>query len=666
MTSPSRESPEHLPPPLQAAEDDIAIRVLGLSDLHMNIRGYDYFADRAQASGGLARAATLIDNLRAEAPNSLLFDNGDVLQGNPMGDYAAARHATGEPVAHPMIVALNTLGIDAATLGNHEFNFGLDLLSHALSHARFPVVSANTIRRLGQRPEEDRTLLPPFVVLDRTFRDGAANPHDLRIGVIGFLPPQITSWDRKHLSGRIFTRDIVETARAYVPIMKADGADLIVALSHSGIEDVEERPGLEHASIPLAAIPGIDVIIAGHSHLVFPSPAFPRSEVVDAENGRLHGIPATMPGFAGSHVGVVDLHLSRSGTGWRVHSSRVTTPPVPESAREPGRTERAILAATEAAHEGTLHHVRRPVGEIAEPLHTYFAMLEPCAATRLVATAQAHRVRELLRDTEYSALPLLSAATAFKTGGRGGANNFTHIPAGSIAVRNLADLYGYPNALRALLVKGAGLRSWLEYAAGIFRRIEPGGGDQPLISISFPSYNFDTITGVTYRIDLTRPARFDKTGTLANPGSRRIRDLCYKGEPVSDDQPFVVATNDYRASRSGTFPGADDGTPIPIAPETHHDVLIRYVKSTGADRVLADPPWSFEPVPGASALFDTSPGALAYPDRLRALGLTPLGPLDNGFLRLRMLLDRAIRRPESPAMPDRANARPVPPAKGAG
>jgi len=222
------------------------------------------------------RTAALIARARAEVANSLLFDNGDFLQGTPLGDYIAQRGLS-EGQVHPMIAAMNAVGYDGATLGNHEFNFGLDFLLRAISHAEFPIVSANVALRLGATPEQDQTLLPPSMILHRTLRDETGAPCPIRIGVIGFLPPQIIAWDRKHLAGQIDTRDIVETARAHVPKLRAEGADIVIALAHTGIGSGTAATSGEHAVVPLASVPGIDAILAGHSHLTFPSPEFPHA-----------------------------------------------------------------------------------------------------------------------------------------------------------------------------------------------------------------------------------------------------------------------------------------------------------------------------------------------------------------------------------------------------
>ena len=317
------------------------LRVMETTDIHVHIWPYDYYADRAVDTMGLSRTAAHVANIRAEATNSLLLDNGDFLQGNPMGDYIAYERGMKPGDMHPAIEAFNKLGVEASTLGNHEFNYGLGFLETALAGAAFPVVSANVVKGEGASPTADTTFVAPYVILDRALTDGAGESHPIRIGVIGFVPPQIMNWDREHLEGKVTARDIVLAAQAWVPQMKEEGADIVIALSHSGIGAADWTEGMENASVPRAMVEGIDAILTGHQHLVFPGPAYEGVAGVDAEAGTIHGKPATMGGFWGSHLGVVDLMLERSGTTWRVVGQASETRPI--SRRNEDRTITALV-----------------------------------------------------------------------------------------------------------------------------------------------------------------------------------------------------------------------------------------------------------------------------------------------------------------------------------
>ena len=228
----------------------VKLRILETTDLHVNILPYDYYRDAADDTVGLARTATIVKAARSEARNSLLFDNGDLIQGSPLGDFVAYRRGMKMGDVHPMVAAMNTLDYDCGTLGNHEFNYGLDFLQNSLGAAKFPLVCANVIKADGA------TLRKPWLILDREFVDEAGAAQKLKVGVIGFVPPQIVQWDKAHLDGKATTIDIVEAAERHVPDIRRAGADIIVALCHSGIAGGDRKGGEENAALHLAGSTG--------------------------------------------------------------------------------------------------------------------------------------------------------------------------------------------------------------------------------------------------------------------------------------------------------------------------------------------------------------------------------------------------------------------------
>ena len=626
---------------VNAAGNQAHLRLMETTDLHVHVFPYDYYADRPVDTVGLARTASLIEEVRAESTNALLLDNGDFLQGNPMGDFIAYERGMKEGDLHPVITAMNTLGFDASTLGNHEFNYGISFLMKSVSGAAFPIVSANVVKEMGAGPREDVTLLPPYVLLDRTITDGNGDSHPIKIGLIGFVPPQIMNWDRKHLEGNVQARDIIKAARAYVPQMKEQGADLIVALSHSGIGAAETEDGMENASIPLAAIDGIDAILTGHSHLVFPSSTYDDWAGVDTNAGTIGGKPGVMGGFWGSHMGLLDLLLERDGNSWRILSHTAGARPI--SRREEDRSItplvesfQPVLDAAQADHDATLAYVRTAVGKTDAPLHSYFALVADDPSVQIVSNAQVWYIKDQLIGTEHEGLPILSAAAPFKAGGRGGPEYFTDVPAGDVAIKNVADLYLYPNTVRAVRVNGATVKEWLERSAGMFNQVEAGSEDAILLNPDFPSYNFDVIDGVTYQIDLTQPMKFDRDGNVINPDTNRVVNLMFNGAPVDPDQEFIIATNNYRASGGGSFPGADGSTVIFEGPDTNRDVIVRYIVEQGTVSPKADSNWSFVPMDQTTVLFETGPAAEAYAKDVAGVKLAPAGTNADGFAQFRM------------------------------
>jgi 2',3'-cyclic-nucleotide 2'-phosphodiesterase / 3'-nucleotidase len=603
--------------------------------LHANLYPYDYYRDCPDNSVGLARAASLVRQARKEAPNCLLFDNGDILQGTPLGDFAAQAVLSAPDATHPVITAMNTLDYDVATLGNHDFNYGLEVLERAYAQARFPVVCCNV------RQSEGSPWIPPSVVIERGFIDTSGTPRRLKVGVIGVAPPQIARWDEAHVRGRLTTVDIVEAVRAELSEIR-NRVDLVVALCHSGISYLASTSGEENAAFDLAKLDGVDALFLGHQHLLLPGDDFVGFQGVDSERGTIHGKPAVMAGFWGSHLGIIDLELEEN-TGWRVTEARVEVRPIARRDAS-GRaialveSDASVLEAAKAAHDATLRQIRTPIGRLATPLHTYLALIADDPTVQLVNEAQrAHAAPLAAARADLAALPVLSAASPFKCGGRNGPYFYTDIAAGPLALKDVADIYPYPNSLRVVRVDGATLREWLERSASIFRRIDPSLRDeQPLLGPAFACYNFDVIDGVEYTIDVTQPARYDESGALIAPDSRRIRDLTFNGAPVDPHQSFLVVTNNYRASGGGGFPGCD-GTGVVIEDlAANRDVVLQYVASRSEIAPKSDGNWRFAPWPTTVvATYLTSPAVsgLSAPPGLM---LTSMGAAPGGFLKLRV------------------------------
>ncbi len=628
---------------VRAAANQAHLRIMETTDLHVHVFPYDYYGDKPNDTLGLARTASIVDAIRAEATNSVLVDNGDFLQGNPMGDYIAYQRGMKDGDVHPVIAAMNVLGYDCGTLGNHEFNYGLDFMFKVLNGANFPLVCANLTKgTLAADARKDELFLKPYVILERKVKDGAGQEHPIRIGLIGFVPPQIMTWDSKHLEGKANARDIVKAAEAWVPQMREEGADIVVALSHSGIGQEAYAENLENASVPLAAVNGIDAIVTGHSHLDFPGPKFADLAGVDNKKGLIAGKPGVMGGFWGSHLGLIDLLIEREGGAWRVVSSTSEARPIYR--REDKKViaevadKKEVLAAAQKEHEATLAYVRTPVGKTSAPLYSYFSLVADDPSVQIVSQAQTWYIKEMLKDTEHRDLPVLSAAAPFKAGGRGGADYYTDVPAGDIAIRNVADLYLYPNTVQAVIITGEQVRNWLEMSAGIFNEVKPGAVDAPLINGGFPSYNFDVIDGVTYQIDLSVPPKFDKDGNTINASSNRIKNLAFDGKPIDPAQKFVVATNNYRAGGGGKFPDITADKVVFVAPDTNRDVVVRYIIDQGTINPSADANWTFAPQANTSATFDSGPKAREFLAQVKGVTIEDAGDAADGFARFRIKL----------------------------
>lgn len=598
--------------PLAAAE--LKLRVLETSDIHMNLLSYDYYQDRPAQEFGLARTISLIHRARAEAPNSLLFDNGDLLQGNPLGDVVARVKPLKPGDTHPAYKVLNLLDVDAANLGNHEFNYGLPFLRQAIAGANFPYLNANVMEADGHRHA-----FTPSVMLERAMRDEAGGEHRLKIGVVGVTPPQILEWDRQNLAGKVQVRDMVDAAAEQVADLRRRGADLVVVIAHTGIDRTELPKLSENMAAQLARLKGVDALLLGHAHTEFPGPGFAGYPGVDLAGGKLFGTPAVMPGRWGDHLGLIDLTLKQSGKTWRVVDSRSSLRPIfDRAARRPlvdADPMPGAVIATE--HQATLDYVRSQVAVADQPIHSYFSQVLDGTAVRLVAQAQLAYALKAVQGTALEKLPMLSAAAPFKSGGRQGWTQYTDIPAGPVAIKHVADLYVYPNTIKVVKLSGAQVRDWLEMSAGQFRRIDPQGpARQDVVDTAYPSFNFDMMLGqdgaLRYELDLTQPARFDKDGKRVSDGARVV-DLTWHGQPMDERAEFLVVTNNYRAYGGGHFPALGADKVVVDAPDETREAVAHFLAAQPSlSAAVAAPSWRIRPVPGVAMQFVSGNGAVAH------------------------------------------------------
>ncbi|MGK3963745.1 5'-nucleotidase C-terminal domain-containing protein [Sorangium sp. So ce118] len=606
--------------------------LLETTDLHTNILGFDYFKLVAEPSIGLERTATLVNQARAELPNNLLVDNGDTIQGTVLADYQALVEPIGCGETLAIYKAMNHMGFDVGGIGNHEFNYGLAFLSQ-VTHTpfdvegldlaasagcegpRFPQVNSNVFSL-----KTNETLFSPAVLVEKTIKatapGGGVIESTLKVGFIDFTPPTILSWDKRWLDGKVFTKGVKEVAAPLVDDLRARGAELVVAIIHGGLDDSPYTPTLENQAWHLAQVPGIDAMLMGHSHQIFPNPSSTVTQFglprVDKDAGTVDGVPAVMANFWGQHLGVIKMGLTHDGKGWTVDRAKtvVEARPIattckgglPEAcdAMERWRTGAPCAFATlcdaqpdktkvvveadpsiapllDAEHQATVAYVRTPIGTSDFEMSSMFADVGDVTAIQIVNQAQADYVARYIEENlpQYAALPVLSVSAPFKSGFQGG-NDYTDVQAGSIAINNAADLYLYANTIQAVKVNGADILDWLERAAMRFNQIDPSETEpQPLINVGMPGYNFDVFTDsrISYEIDVTQPLP-----PMGMKASGRIKNLLWNGEPMDPAAEFIVATNNYRASGGGGFPGLDGSKTIYAAPDTNREVLIAYVK----------------------------------------------------------------------------------------
>lgn len=513
------------------------LTVLGTTDLHGHVLNWDYYKnaeydDAAHNDVGLAKLQTLIKAMRAERAGEplLMLDAGDIIQGTPLAFYYARVKPITEGGTHPMANAMNLMGYDAATLGNHEFNYGIKLLRKFQSQLDFPLLGANAVDPTTKLP-----VFPPYVI--KKFKIG--HGPDIRVGVLGLTNPGIAIWDRANVSGKVEFPGLVAQAKKWVPVLKKKGCDIVIVSAHSGETTSssygDALPYPENASDLVAAhVPHIDAMLVGHTHL-----DIPQHFVKNLHTGQ--HVLMTEPDYWGMRLGVMELHLERHHGGWRVahaHAQSLNA----NTAEE----DHQVAKAVRAQHQAVVAYVNSPVGTSTEELSAARAPVEDVPIIDFINYVQADAVKQGLTGDDAS-LPVLSIAAPF--------NREASFPAGQVTIRDVAGLYIYDNTLLGVKVTGQQVKDYLEYSVEYFKQISGPGpftmdevtnAVTPTAPDGTPDYNFDSIAGLdahlTYDID------------IAQAVGSRILNLAYDGSAVAADQQFAMAVNNYRQSGGGGFP----------------------------------------------------------------------------------------------------------------
>lgn len=571
-------------------ENQVKLRVLATTDMHSNLMNYDYYTDSELDNMGMVKISTLIKEAKKEVdPNSnvndnidnvILVDNGDDIQGTPLGDYYGKVNPPKEGEKSPVYSTLEKMGYDVGTLGNHEFNYGLDYLQDIVNNSDIPFVNANIYKEDGET-----NVFTPYKIIDEKVMDSNGQEQNLKVGVIGFVPPQILNWDKINLEGKVKVADIKETAEKFVPQMKNDGADVIVALSHSGYGDGEYNKGDENEAYELTKVDGIDAVVTGHSHDKFPNEKYKSLGDVDIEKGTMNGTPTVQPLNFAKQLGVIDLTLNQNKDGkWIVADGSTKNMDAKGAAND-----EELVSFLKPYHEDTMEYVNAPVGKITKDLNSYFSLVTDSAPIQLINDAQKEYVQGLIANNNeelapYKDLPILCATAPLKAGlTEGGINSedYFNLKSGDIKIKDISNIYKFPNLVAVVKAKGSDVKEWLEMSAGQFTQVKKDSSEpQDFVNLDYPGFNFDIIDGVNYDIDITEAPKYDKDGNVINKDSNRIKNLTYNGQPIDMNQEFLVVTNNYRAGGGGNFPGLKSGDKLVyLSQDETRQILSDYIKA---------------------------------------------------------------------------------------
>ncbi|CAI9408928.1 bifunctional metallophosphatase/5'-nucleotidase [Nocardioides sp. T2.26MG-1] len=547
----------------------VRLTVLGTTDLHGNVYNWDYFKNKefdnsAHDDIGIAKVATLIEAMRQERKGEpiLTLDAGDTIQGTPLAYYYARIAPITQGGVHPMARAMNLVGYDAAALGNHEFNYGLDTLRTFEDQLDFPLLGANAVD-----PATGLPAFPPYLI--KRFKVGSGRT--LTVGVLGLTNPGIAIWDKANVEGKMEFPGLVQQARKLVPKMKAKGCDIVVVSAHSGADTSssygDALPFPENAASLVAAnVRGIDAILVGHAHK-----EIAQRFVRNAHTGQQ--VLLCEPYYWGMRLAVMDFVVRETYNKWGklkwdlvgVGSQLLNSNTVD--------TDAAVAAAVQEQHDTVVAYVNSPVGTSTTAMSAARAVVEDVPIIDFVNFVQADAVKAGLTGAAAS-LPVLSIAAPF--------NRSASFPSGEVSVRDVAGLYIYDNTLLGVQVSGADVKAYLEFSARYYKQVT-GTGPFTMAQVTnavtatapngTPDYNYDAVAGLdaplTYDIDISKEV-----------GSR-ILNLAYDGAEVKDTDQFVLAVNNYRQSGGGGFPAVSTATVVYNRQNEIRQLLIDWVTAHG-------------------------------------------------------------------------------------
>ena len=484
-----------------------AVRILATSDLHGKFMPWDYSMNRESSSGSAAQLATAIADWRTE--HTLLVDAGDLIQGNFADLFVHGG-------SHPMVRAMNRIGYDVWVTGNHDYNYGMDVLRRTVQDLDATVLTGNVYDASGA----------PIAAGSAVFEfDG------VRVAVIGMVTPNIARWDEKHLAGCAVTDPLTEIRRII------DGLkgryDALVGVYHMGIQNEYGVPNSGVTDI-CNACPEFDLMVSSHEH----------RQIASMD---INGVLVVQNRQMAQTLSVIDLRFEAAGEGWRLADKTARSIRVADYAPDPD-----MVKLLEADHRAALAAAGQEIGVL-----TGGALV---SAEDMPDALPARTGLPLAQVQDTALVDLINQAQQYYSGARVSAAPLcgpdANLEEGVIHQYDVARIYSFDNTLYTVRLNGGQLKKLMEWSASYFRTVRP---EAPEIAADpdFPAYNYLMFEGVRYEIDLTRPA------------GDRIRHLTWSdGAPVEDTETFVLALNNYNAASHALAPGVVfSGDDLPVLEE---------------------------------------------------------------------------------------------------
>lgn len=536
-----------------AASVEATVSLVATSDLHGNIFPWDYSAAKAY-NQGLAKVSTFVNNVKTKNPNVVLVDNGDTIQGTPLSYYYDKIDTKTE---YPMAKVMGAMHYDTWTLGNHEYNYGLDVLNRVIADMKkenVHVLSANTYKADGTN------FVEPYVIKTISTPKG-----DVKVGILGLTTKTIPSWENADNYAGLHFNDLVAEAKTWVPKVRAAGADLVVVTMHSGEESASDTIPENQVKAVAAGVDGIDAIVAGHAHSKI------GQDVFTAPSGQK--VIVTEPGKWAQQVSQVDFNIYKGTDGkWALASKNSKIVNMDDSiAADP-----AIIQLAQPYQDATLAYTHTKLGTATGDFLGDSQLVKETALMDLI-----NKVQKTYAETDLSiAAPLSSTA---------------QIRQGDITIQDLMSVYVFENFLYGIKMTGKQLKDWMEYSARYYQQAT--AADAPIVKdkvLNIADYNLDQLYGASYTIDLTQP-----TG-------KRIKNLKVNGKLVNDDDVFTVAINNYRFNGGGGFMKAA-GITNPVvtfdSAKTYGDdgqvrnLMMKYIQDKGTINPTVDNNWTLSTTP---------------------------------------------------------------------